>query len=48
MTFARQNTNYAGDFATVQGMIVQNCRMVVTDTYYGEVYAFSSTQGCIP
>ena len=48
MSYARQNTHYAGDFATVQGMIVQNCRRVVTDTYYGEVYAFSSTLGCIP
>ena len=48
MSYARQNTNNWGDFAEVQKAIVANCRFVVTDDYYGEVYAFSSTEGCIP
>lgn len=47
MQFARQNTNYWGDYQTVQGVIVQNCRHIVMDDYYGEVYAFSSSLGCI-
>jgi len=48
MSYARQNTNYWGDFATVQQVIIQNCRHAVMTDYLGEVYAFSSTEGCIP
>jgi gamma-glutamyl hydrolase len=48
MTFARQNTNTWGDYSEVQKAIIANCRLVVTDTWGGEVYAFSSTEGCIP
>jgi len=45
--WARQNTNYWGDFAEVNQAIVSNCRLIVTDEYHGEVYAFSSENGCI-
>lgn len=48
LSYARQNTNYWGDFTTVQGVVIENCRFIVMDDYYGEVYAFSSTEGCIP
>jgi len=48
MQWARQNTNRWGDFATVQEAIISNCKMIVTDQYQGEVYAFSSEKGCIP
>jgi hypothetical protein len=48
MTYARQNTNNYGDFWDVQQDMVANCRMVVTDGTYEEVYAFSSSEGCIP
>ena len=47
MSYARQNTNYWGDFAEVQTAVVGNCRKIVTTGYYGEVYAFSSVDGCI-
>lgn len=47
MQWARQNSNYWGDYKTVSNYVVANCRMIVTDGYYGEVYAFSSADGCI-
>mmetsp|Transcript_9282 Transcript_9282/g.7083 ORF Transcript_9282/g.7083 Transcript_9282/m.7083 type:complete len:187 (+) Transcript_9282:465-1025(+) len=37
---ARHNTNYAGDFAEVQKMVIQNADTIVTDSYYGAVYVF--------
>ena len=41
---ARKNTNTFGNFSETQKVLVQNYKNIVTDTYYGEVYAFSSAQ----
>lgn len=40
MSDARQNSNPAGDFKTVQAAIIQNDKLLVTPSYYGEVYVF--------
>ena len=42
MTLARQNPNSFGDFSATQEWIIQNYDLIVTDLYYGEVYAFNS------
>jgi len=39
---ARQNPNTFGDFETTQAQVVANYDLIVTDTYAGEVYVFSS------
>lgn len=37
---ARQNSNTCGDWATCQSILIDNYEVYVTDTYYGNVYAF--------
>ena len=37
----RMNTNYPGDFATVQSKIIANYDMIVTSSSYGTVYVFN-------
>ena len=37
---ARKQTNVAGNFSEVQGMIIQNYDFLVTDTTDGNVYIF--------
>ena len=39
---ARQNPNSYGGFSETQKVIIQNFPRIITDTYYGEVYTFSS------
>jgi hypothetical protein len=48
MSYARQNPNTWGTYQEVQHVIIQNCRHVTLDDEYREVFAFSSTEGCIP
>ena len=40
MELARQNTNSCGDWTECQSLIIDNTPVIVTDTYYGNVYAF--------
>ena len=40
MELARQNTNSCGDWVACQSLIIDNNAVIVTDTYYGNVYAF--------
>ena len=37
---ARQNTNSCGDWEACQALVIENYDRIVTDTYYGTVYAF--------
>ena len=37
---ARENTNTCGSFEDCQTLIIDNYAVIVTDTYYGNVYAF--------
>jgi len=37
---ARENTNTCGDFEACQALLIDNYEIIVTDTYYGNVYAF--------
>lgn len=37
---ARHNANVAGDFSTVQKVVVENYDVLVTDLYEGTVYVF--------
>lgn len=37
---ARENKNTCGDFDTCQTFVIENTPMIVTDSYYGNVYAF--------
>lgn len=39
LEMARENKNIA-TYDNVLGMIIQNYDLIVTDTYYGNVYAF--------
>ena len=40
MELARENTNSCGDFAACQEIVLDNYPVYVTDTYYGNIYAF--------
>ena len=40
MAYARQNVNSCGDFSACQTMIIENYPLTVTDTFYGNVFAF--------
>ena len=40
MMLARQNTNSCGEFEDCQALMIDNVPVIVTDTYYGNVYAW--------
>lgn len=40
MELARQNSNSCGDFTACQAIIIDNYPVYVTDSYYGNIYAF--------
>lgn len=40
MEEARQNSNTCGDFTACQAIIIDNYPIYVTDSYYGNIYAF--------